>query len=241
MKIITVASLKGGAGKTALAVFLAREFARRGSRVLVADLDHNNNATDHFLRDVEPDEIERRNVHHVLRGDASVRDCVHASENGGPDVLPCTLTLSRAGLEMAHDPGAVLRFGPDLRRLQYDYVLIDTPPALCFELTTGLYAAGTVLCPVCFSRWTVQGYAMLLEEVERVKRALGRSPELLAVPSIVTEKQAESLRETGLGRITTALISRGAGVRGAADKGVPLRANTKSDIEFQELATEIAG
>lgn len=149
MKIITVASLKGGAGKTTIAVFLARAFRELNKQVLVVDLDHNNNLTDYFLRGKDPEELENLNVYHVLTGRKNIQDCIYeSSDTTDIDVLPCTISLNKIGSELARDPGALLRFGPQLKKLSYDIVIIDTPPALCFELSAGLYASHVVLSPL---------------------------------------------------------------------------------------------
>ena len=71
MKIITIASLKGGVGKSTLAIFLSQALAQLNTRVLVIDADPNNNMTDYFLRKIPSEEIESRNLYHVLAGKLS--------------------------------------------------------------------------------------------------------------------------------------------------------------------------
>jgi len=174
MRILATASLKGGCGKTSTAVFLAILFYSLKKRVLVIDMDHNNNLTDFYLRSVEPEVIERGNVYHILHGDKQYERCIYKTIFG-VDVIPSTPNLARIEIELARDPGALLRFPSFLRKLDYDIVVIDTPPSISFALTAALYAVNDVLCPVSWSRWTIQGYSLLAEECIKTAESVGSS------------------------------------------------------------------
>lgn len=236
VKIVCFASLKGGVGKTSGAVFLAQALARRG-RVLAVDIDANNNLTDYFCRDVDPAALEQANVYHVVTG-RDQEEGIRGIIEHHIDVLPATPMLHRAGLELARDPGSLLRFPAALRRLPYDFIVLDTPPALVLELTIGLYSADLVLGPVSFGRWTVQGFGLLRAEVERVGQ-IGRTPRLLALPSIVTEKEDEGLRALNSWIPTRSTIIKSAAVRTAGTRGRALREGTRSWEDFERLAREV--
>jgi chromosome partitioning protein len=156
MKIILCGSLKGGCGKMSTAVFLSLALAPRGRSALL-DVDQNNNASDFFLRDTDPDEMEARNVYHASAGKMKPAASVYRSPLG-VDVLPATPTLSGIGYDLAQDPGALLRSPAALRRLDYDYAVIDSPPTVGFELRAGIYSADVGLAPLALARWTVQGF-----------------------------------------------------------------------------------
>jgi chromosome partitioning protein len=236
--IIAVSSLKGGAGKTAVSVFLAQALADSGRRVAAVDLDHNNNLTDYFLRNVDTAKIESANVYHALTGTRSIGDCLHMP--CGISVLPATPDLARVGLELARDPGAVLRFAKELRRLDFEAIIIDTPPALCFELSCALYAAHTILSPVSLSRWTVQGFSLLREEAAKVSRTTGKPARLLCLPVQVSAAQEKRLRGGDFAQFTKTTISRAAAVKSACDSGKPLPAKSISYAEFKSLAEELS-
>ena len=244
MKVIAVASLKGGAGKTAVSVFLTQLLSERG-RILAVDLDHNNNLTDYYLRNTDTGKIEAANVYHALAGKRSIAECLHTlcgSETGRISVLPATPSLAKVGVELWRDPGAILRFAKELKRLDFKTIVIDTPPALSFELSCALYAAQTILSPVSFSRWTVQGFSLLREEVCRVSGATGRSPRILALPVQVSESQEKRLRTSSLSSVcefTRTTIKKSAAVKSACDSGKQLKPGTGSYAEFRSLTEEL--
>ena len=249
---IAVASLKGGAGKTAVSVLLSRAIAvLTGRPVLAVDLDHNNNMTDYFLRGTATDTIEAANVYHVLTGRRKLADCIYETGKADGDatcndvgcvsVLPATPQLSRAGHELARDPGSVLRFAKTIKDSGFDTVVIDTPPSLSFELTCALYSCCTVLSPFSFNRWTVQGYQLLAGEIAGIETATGKAPRLLALPAQVNDAQAKKLRlaTDSLGDLTASVIHRSAAIKSACDTGRSLKRDSRSYREFVSLAEEL--
>lgn len=238
MKIIVAASIKGGVGKTSTAVFLAQALARRNRRVLVVDADHNNNLTDFFLRDTDPQALEARNVYQVLIGKLKLTEAIFAS-SCGLDIIPATPTLAQVGAELGQDPGALLRFPASLHRVEYDYIVMDTPPALGFELRVALYCADLILVPVALSRWTVQGFGLVEREYSRAKETMGTNSMLCALPSICTEKEAEQLRVISNWNATKTAIIKSSVIKTASNYGRPLKEGTRSWDDFAALAAEV--
>jgi chromosome partitioning protein len=229
--------MKGGCGKTSLAVFLAMALSFLGKRIAAIDLDHNNNLTDYFLRLVDPNDIEKSNVYHILHGVRDYEKCIYKASNG-IDVIPSTPNLARIEIELARDPGALLRFSSFLRKLDYDVIIIDTPPSISFALTTALYAVDVVLCPVAWSRWTIQGYSLLAEEILKASESVGRPISLRAVPSMVSMIELEKMRSVDIWTMTKGFVSRNVAVKNAGTGGYALKDNTKSWNEFTDLAKE---
>lgn len=235
--IYAIASLKGGVGKTSLAIFLSQAFSQAG-KVLVVDLDPNNNTTDFFLRDSDPEQIEDRNAYHALTGQESLGDCIHPLELG-ISVLPCTPDLHRVGQELGTKPAAVIRFRANLKKSGFDFVVIDTPPSLGYELRAGLFVAEKIVTPFQPSRWTFQNLEILKNEIEDAQEASDIKKHLYVVPSIVTETEAERLKAQRISGMTKTHITKSASVRLAGIKGRPLKDKTKSRAQFIELAKEL--
>lgn len=235
MKVFTIASIKGGVGKTALVSFLAQA-ARR--RILVIDSDANNNLTDYYLRHRTFEEINARNLFHVLTRELSINDCIFNTDYENIDIIPCTLQLARIGIELYGDPGASIAFKKALELLNYELVLIDTPPALNWELRNALFISDVILTPINLTRWTVQALILLQEELKAIRETLGRDPLALGVPSIVTEKEALQLRDFDF-NMTRGFIRKTAAVKNALDYSRPLKPDSKAGNDFNLLWREI--
>jgi chromosome partitioning protein len=238
MQIITAASLKGGSGKTSLAIFLSQALTHIGRRTLAIDLDHNNNLTDYFCRDADPEQLEAMNAHHVLTGKAQPAEAIRAY-GLGLDVMPCTPSIAQADIELARDPMAYQLFKTRIRKLDYDIIIIDTPPSLSAPLTAALLAADLVLSPVNLTRWTVQGFFLLQQQIDRAAEASGEAPRLLAVPSIVTPAEAEKLAYIADWKSTRTAIPKNAAICNAGTNGTNLKESTKGWEAYNALAGEV--
>lgn len=240
MKIITIASLKGGVGKTSLSIFLSQSFSSKGEKVLFIDLDPNNNATDYFLADTNTEIIERKNVSHVLTKKASLKDCIHTGLF--MDVLPATLSLVKTNQELASNPGLLLRFKNELQRTDYSIIVIDTPPSIDPLFRTGLYSADIVLCPLAPGRWNVQSLNYVSEEIQTIIENTDRRPELKGVYSMVSKGQAETKPAELQGvKVCKSAILRQASIRSAIEKRKGQKVASVSAEMFDRLADEIGG
>lgn len=244
MKIITISSIKGGEGKSTLIINLSLTFLELGKTVLVIDLDSNNNATDFFLRFTELEKINKNNAYHWITKQSEVSKCIHhtdfANSSGVIDIIPCTVNLCKAGVELSSNPASLLRLKRTLNQLDYDIVLADTPPSLTFEMRSGLHIADIILTPLSPSRWSAQSLGLLQDEIDIVEESHGIRPKLLAIPSMVTKSEQERVRQVDDSiTMTKHGISRAAAIRSAVNKGKALRENTKSWLEFRDLAKEI--
>jgi len=229
VRIITISSLKGGVGKTTLSAFLSLALASRG-KVLAVDFDANNNLTDFFAREIDDETIENSNAYHFLTKKKTAEQCI--IKGLFSDFMPGALSLHRLTAEMLHRPNALLSV-KSLFPVGYDFIIIDTAPALDWSTFAGIYAADIVLSPVNFSRWTIQAARLLSDEISQIQQA----PELKLVPSIVTEKEKENL--LNFPGITKAAIHKSAAIRTASNKAQRLKDSQKSFLDFEELADEI--
>lgn len=237
MKIISISSAKGGVSKTSVSINLAQAYANRTKKVLCIDFDHNNNCTDFFLRDTAVESIEERNLYHVLTNRKRIEDCIFHTYLA-VDVLPATPILSRIEVELARDPGALLRFPTLVRSLDYDYVIIDTPPSISFALTAALYTCDVVISPVSWSRWTIQGFSLLKEECDRASQGSGNDIQLFALPSMVTDIECAKLQSVDIWKSTFSYISRNLSIKNSGTSGSPLKRGSISWKQFELLAEE---
>ena len=146
-KIFCIANQKGGVGKTTTAVNLAAGLAGLKQRVLLVDLDPQGNAT--MGSGVEKADLNT-SVYQVLIGLASVKDCAQRCESSGYDVLPANRDLAGAEIELVDIEERESRLKEALAKVanDYDFILIDCPPALSLLTLNGLCAANGVIVPM---------------------------------------------------------------------------------------------
>ena len=190
------------------------------------------------MRDVDPEALEACNAYHVLTGKAQPAQAIRKIQFN-LDVMPTTPTMAQADLELARDPMAYNLFKARLRKLDYDVIILDTPPALCGALTAALLVADIVLSPIALTRWTLQGFGLLDYQIGRIEEAEGRRPKLYAIPSIVTDGEAEKLIELSSWPLTQTVISKSAAIRNAGTTGTNLKDNSKAWLQYNDLAREL--
>lgn len=184
-KIITIASQKGGVGKTATCINLGIGLARAGKKVLLVEADAQGNLAA-SLGIAEPDELEvtLANLMEKVINDEEIEPgegILHHEE--GVDFIPANIEL--AGVEttlinvMSRE--MVLRqYLEDLRK-QYEYILIDTMPSLGMLTVNALVAADSVLIPVEAAYLPVKGLQQLVKTIGKVHRKLNPALSILGI------------------------------------------------------------
>ena len=173
-KIIAVAMQKGGVGKTTTSMNLAAGLAYAGRRVLLVDLDPQGNAT-HGIGANKVGFDRRHSVYEVLVTDEPVSSAVVQLQMPPLDVLPATIDLAGADVDMASSSYEVgreqlLKRKLDAVRYNYDYIIIDCPPALSLLNNTALTAADSVLIPVQCEYYALEGLTQLLSTIRMVQK-----------------------------------------------------------------------
>ncbi len=172
-RIVCIANQKGGVGKTTTAVSLAAALADLDIQVLMVDLDPQGNATTGIgLRVAEGDP----STYGVLVDGLAVSEAVQSTANGCLDVLPSSLDLAGAEVELvpAFSREHRLQRALELVRANYDVVLIDCPPSLGLLTINALVAADEVLVPIQCEYYALEGLGQLLRTIELVVNNLNR-------------------------------------------------------------------
>ncbi len=170
METISLANNKGGVAKTTTTVNLSACLAGMGRKVLVVDLDPQANATTGLGIDAR----QKKTVYDVVIGGEDIKSVITKTETDNLDIVPSSISLSAAGIELASVVGREMRLRTCLSGVKgYDYIFIDTPPSLGMLTVNALTASDSVIIPVQTEHYALEGISMLMDTIKVINDRLG--------------------------------------------------------------------
>jgi chromosome partitioning protein len=248
-RIIAIANQKGGVGKTTTTVNVAAGLAQAGKRVLLVDLDPQGNAT--MGSGVDKRALEHT-VYHVLLGLSTVEVVRKRSETGNYDVLPANRDLAGAEVEMVELEHRETRLKSALAHVahEYDFIMLDCPPALNLLTVNGPVAADAVH-PMQCEYYALEGLSDLINTIKKVRQHLNPQLEIEGLlrtmfdPRNTLSQQVSDQLEQHFGtKVYGTIIPRNVRLAEAPSYGAPavnFDAACKGSQAYLALADEILG
>jgi chromosome partitioning protein len=226
-KIFCVANQKGGVGKTTTAVNLAAGMAQIGQRVLLVDLDPQGNAT--MGAGINKSALTA-SIYEVLLGMSDVKTARQTSETGKFDVLPANRELAGAEVELVEIDNREKRLKDALAEVdsEYDFILIDCPPALSMLTLNGLCAAHGVIIPMQCEYYALEGLSDLVNTIKKVHAKLNPDLKIIGLlrvmfdPRMTLSQQVSAQLEQHFGdKVFQTIIPRNVRLAEAPSYGMP--------------------
>ena len=247
-RIFAIANQKGGVGKTTTSINLASSLASIDKRVLLVDLDPQGNTTmgsgvDKHLLD--------HTVYQILLGEQMAAEVRLPTEPGGYDLLPANQELAGAEVEMVALEQRESRLKKALQVIQadYDFILIDCPPALNLLTLNGLCAAHAVIIPMQCEYYALEGLSDLVNTIKRVRtgfnpaiRIEGLLRTMFDPRNLLAQQVSDQLKQHFGDKVYRTIIPRNIRLAEAPGFGLPVLYHDKQSRGAQaylELANEI--
>lgn len=244
-RVIAVANQKGGVGKTTTAINVGALLAKSGRSVLLVDLDPQANMTS----GIGLNKNLEKSVQNVLFDAEEVASVICETDFDNLSIIPATPELANAEVDLVNELAREQRLKEALKKTDFDYVLIDCPPALGLLTINALTAADDVLIPVQTEYFAMEGLGQLLQTIQRIRQALNPELNLLGVAltmydgrTTLSAQVKNEIEQHLPGKVFSAIIPRNVKLAEAPSHGKPVHEHdkwSKGAKAYKQLVKEI--
>ncbi len=178
--IIVIANQKGGVGKTTTSINLAAALCEMGKKTLLVDLDSQGNASS--ACGLSQNETPPT-VYDLLLGEAESKECIIRAKEDGFDIVPSNRDLMAAEIQLLEleDRELVLKKTLEDAAMDYEFIIIDSPPSMNILTLNALAFAKHLIIPVQCEYYALEGMTGMLESIYQIKESINPKLDLMGV------------------------------------------------------------